>query len=103
LSLLAVLVLNGNLAGIILQYKAFNLMHGYIGMVAALLTYMSLQEAELISRGKWLNRIYRPVGLIITLVAALVLLVHQRLLSSGITHYWVSSVFPYPGAAVCYL
>jgi hypothetical protein len=95
LNLLAVLVLNGSLAGIIFLYKAFNLMHGYIGLAAALLTYMSLREAELISRGNWLNRVYRPVriGLILTLVAALVLLVHQQMLSSGITHYWLSGIF----------
>ena len=94
LTFLAVLVFSGSLAAIILEHQAFQLMHVYIGVVAALLTYISLREASLISRGAWFNRVYRPVrmGLVVALLSALVLLAHQRLLSMGITHYWLSGL-----------
>ncbi|WP_161889860.1 DUF4401 domain-containing protein [Pontibacter russatus] len=91
---LAVLVFCGSLAAIILDLGAYNLLHGYIGIVAGLLTYMSLREAALISQRPWFSRLYGPVrmGLVVTLVAALALLVHQRLASANITHYWLSGL-----------
>lgn len=94
LTFLAVLVVNGSLAAILLDHGAFNLMHGYIGIAAWLLTYVSLREAAFISMGAWFGRTYGParMGLAVTLVAALVLLVHQKLLSFGITHYWLSGL-----------
>ncbi|GAA4434348.1 hypothetical protein GCM10023188_25180 [Pontibacter saemangeumensis] len=95
LTFLAVLVFSGSLAAIILNHQALNLMHGYIGAVAGLLTYLSLREATLISLGSWFSRVYGPVrmGLVVTLVAALALLMHQPPLpAGGITHYWLSGV-----------
>ncbi len=94
LSFLAVLVFNGSIAAMLLYLRAFDLIHVYTGITAVLLTYISLQEPQLISRGAWLNRMYLPVrtGLVVTLLAALMVLVHPKLLSLQLAHYWVSGV-----------
>ncbi|MFD3001398.1 DUF4401 domain-containing protein [Pontibacter toksunensis] len=95
LRFLAVLVFFGSLAGITLIYEADNLMHVFIGVVTALLTYMSLKEAKFMRRSALLNQVYRPLrmGLVFSLLSGLALLVHQPLLSIDITHLWVSSLF----------
>ncbi|MCJ8165504.1 DUF4401 domain-containing protein [Pontibacter sp. E15-1] len=91
---LAVLMLFGSLAAMLLYFRAFDFIHAYTGVTASLLTYLSLQEARLISKGAWFNRAYRPVrmGLVIALLAALAVLVHPALLSVQVAHYWVSGV-----------
>lgn len=58
-----------------------------------LAAYLRLQAC--MRRSVLFNQAYRPLrmGLVFSLLAGLVLLVHQPILSTKITHFWVSSLF----------
>ena len=92
---ISVLVLNGSLLGLIYDNKIYNVAHGLVVLLAAVLTYMSLNEAKLITASPKLNAKYRPVrmGVVFSLVLTLGLLVHQKLLSSNVQHFWIASLF----------
>ncbi|MBC5992744.1 DUF4401 domain-containing protein [Pontibacter cellulosilyticus] len=91
----SVLVLNGSLLGLIYDNKVYNVAHGLVVLLAAVLTYMSLYEAKLITASPKVNLKYRPVrmGVVFSLVVTLALFVHQKFLSSQIEHFWISSLF----------
>ena len=92
---LAVLVLSNSLLGLLFIHKVYNIAHGLIVLQAAILTFMSLNEAKLIAQSTALNAKYSPVrmGVIFSLVITLALFVHQKFLSTAIGHFWVSGLF----------
>ncbi|WP_299822373.1 DUF4401 domain-containing protein [uncultured Pontibacter sp.] len=87
-----VLVLNGSLLGLLVIHKIDNAAHLHIALLAAILTYISLNEARLISLHAKLNAKYSPVlmGVVFSLLLMLALLVHQKFLSTAIGHFWIS-------------
>ncbi|MFD2246389.1 DUF4401 domain-containing protein [Pontibacter ruber] len=91
---IAVLVLNGSLLSLIVIHKAYNLSHALIALQAAALTYMSLQEPKLLATSPRVALLFGPVrmGLVFSLVILLGLLVHQKFLSTSISHFWISSI-----------
>ncbi|MDO6389238.1 DUF4401 domain-containing protein [Pontibacter sp. BT731] len=92
---IAVLVLNGSLLSLIFIHKVYNLSHALIVVLAGILTFMSLHEAKLLALSRRFALVFGPVrmGLIFSLIVTLVLFVHQKLLSSNITHFWLSGLF----------
>ena len=92
---IAVLVLNGSLLSLIFMHKVYNLSHALIVALAGILTFMSLYEAKLLALSRRFALVFGPVrmGLIFSLIITLGLFVHQKFLSSNITHFWVSGLF----------
>ncbi|GGG07886.1 DUF4401 domain-containing protein [Pontibacter amylolyticus] len=92
---ISVLVLNGSLLSLIFIHKVYNLSHALIMVLAGILTFISLYEAKLLALSRRFALVFGPVrmGLIFSLIIALVLFVHQKLLSSSITHFWLSGLF----------
>ncbi|WP_299984498.1 DUF4401 domain-containing protein [uncultured Pontibacter sp.] len=92
---ISVLVLNGSLLSLIFLHKVYNLSHALIVVLAALLTFISLYEAKLLAMSRRFALVFGPVrmGLVFSLIITLVLFVHQKLLSTNITHFWLSGLF----------
>ncbi|MBD1398089.1 DUF4401 domain-containing protein [Pontibacter sp. JH31] len=91
----AVLVLNGSLLSLTFMHQVYNLSHALLAMLAAVLTYMSLYEAKLLAASRRVALVFGPVrmGVILSLVTTLGLFMHQKFLSSSITHFWLSGLF----------
>ncbi|MCP2042644.1 DUF4401 domain-containing protein [Pontibacter sp. HSC-36F09] len=92
---ISVLVLNGSLLSLIFIHKVYNLSHVLVMLLAGMLTLMSLSEAKLLALSRRFALVFGPVrmGLIFSLIITLVLFVHQKLLSTNITHFWMSGLF----------
>ncbi|MBO9562609.1 MAG: DUF4401 domain-containing protein [Niastella sp.] len=94
LSFLAVLTVNGALICLILFNNQYSSLHFYIAIVTiGLITFM-LQEANLITGGKKLSRLYNPIklGLLFSVLAAYVLVSTKGLFSFSIHFNLVSSI-----------
>ena len=92
---LAVLVLNGSLLSLIFIHKVYNLSHVLVVLLAGILVFMSLYEAKLLALSRRFTLVFGPVrmGLVFSLIFTLVLFVHQKLLSTHISYFWVSGLF----------
>ncbi|MBX0333952.1 DUF4401 domain-containing protein [Pontibacter sp. HSC-14F20] len=92
---ISVLVLNGSLLSLIFIHKVYNLSHALIMVLAGILTLMSLYEAKLLALSRRFALVFGPVrmGVVFSLINTLVLFVHQKLLSTNITHFWLSGLF----------
>ncbi|WP_162428397.1 DUF4401 domain-containing protein [Pontibacter pudoricolor] len=91
---LSVLVLNGSLMSLPYILRISDLIHVYVGLIATLLTYLSLHEAKLISQSIKLNKRYGPVrmGLVFSLVGVLILLSHQEFDADSVNHLWIATI-----------
>jgi hypothetical protein len=91
---LSVLVLSGSLMSLPYIFNLPDLLHVFVGLSAAILTYLSLHEAKLISQSPKLNKLYGPVrmGLVFSLVGVLILLSHQEFDADRINHIWISTI-----------
>ncbi|PKV66904.1 DUF4401 domain-containing protein [Pontibacter ramchanderi] len=92
---LSVLVLNGSLLSLIFIHKVYNLSHVLVVLLAGMVAFMSLYEARLLALSRRFALVFGPVriGLIFSLIFTLVLFVHQKLLSTHISYFWVSGLF----------
>jgi len=91
---LAVLVLGGSLMSLPYIFKIPDLMHVLVGLVAAILTYMSLHEAKLITINRKLNKLYGPLrmGLVFVLTGSIILLSHQNFDTDRLNYTWISTI-----------
>jgi len=92
---IAVLIINGSLAGLILINLNITLLHIFIGVLAVALTYLSVNEPFFISKNIFTNGAFRPVrmGLVLSLIAAFLFIQHYQRFEITINHVWVTSVF----------
>ncbi|PVY44080.1 DUF4401 domain-containing protein [Pontibacter virosus] len=92
---ISMMVLNGSLLSLIFIHKVYNLSHALIVVLAGMLTLISLYEAKLLALSRRFALVFGPVrmGLIFSLINTLGLFVHQKLLSTNITHFWLSGLF----------
>ncbi|SIQ60786.1 DUF4401 domain-containing protein [Pontibacter lucknowensis] len=92
---LSVLVLNGSLLSLIFIHKVYNLSHVLVVVLVGVLTFISLYEAKLLALSRRFTLVFGPVrmGLIFSLIITLGLFVHQKFLSTNITHFWLSGLF----------
>jgi hypothetical protein len=73
LSFISVLILNGSLLFLIMNNKAYNIIHLYNALITLGLAYWFLNEAKLIIKNKRVSKLYDPVrtGLVFSLIFGL--------------------------------
>jgi uncharacterized membrane protein len=94
LAFLAVLTINGALICWILLNNNYNLLHIYIAIATIGLTTFMLQEANIITAGKKLSRLYNPIqlGLLFSVLAAYAFVSTAGILKFSLHFNLVSSI-----------
>jgi hypothetical protein len=90
----ATLVFWGSLISLPLIHEVPELLYIHVGAMAAILTYLSLNEAKLISQHPRLNKLYAPlrIGLVFAFIGLLILLGHYNLPQEKFEHLWLASL-----------
>ncbi|WP_242926528.1 DUF4401 domain-containing protein [Pontibacter vulgaris] len=90
----ATLVFWGSLISLPLIYDVPELLYVHVGMMAAILTYLSLNEAILIAQHPRLAKLYAPVriGLVFAFIGLLILLAHHNFFPEKFDHLWLASL-----------
>ncbi|NDK57188.1 DUF4401 domain-containing protein [Pontibacter fetidus] len=91
---LATLVFWGSLVSLPLIFEMPELLYVHVGVMAAILVYLSLHEARLIAQHPRLNKLYAPVriGSVFSFIGLLILLAHHTLLPEKLEYLWVASL-----------
>ncbi len=98
LSFLSILIINGSFIFLIVDNDLQNLIHLYNAIILALLTYVFLNEAKLLSLNRLLSKLYNPVriGLIISVLIGLAIVGQKGIFDFGIKRIWISSFITIP-------
>ncbi|MBC5774259.1 DUF4401 domain-containing protein [Pontibacter sp. KCTC 32443] len=90
----ATLVFWGSLISLPLIHELPELLYVHVGVMVAILTYLSLNEAKLIAQHPRLAKLYAPVriGLVFAFIGLLIMLAHHSFLVKGIEHLWLASL-----------
>lgn len=94
LAFIAVLLVNGSIMALILFNDNYNLLHVYMAVIIAGLTLFMMNEAELITSGEKISRLYNPVrmGLLCSLLTAMIFLVKWHQVSFSVNYNLISFI-----------
>jgi len=93
LSFVSVIIINGSILALVLRNNAFNFIPIYISILALVMTYFFLKEANIITKNKVLSELYNPVktGLIFSFLIALVFLGKKGIVTISLGYILYSS------------
>jgi len=93
LSFVSVIIINGSILALVLRNNAFNFIPIYISILALVMTYFFLKEANIITKSKVLSELYNPVktGLIFSFLIALVFLGKKGIVTISLGYILYSS------------
>ena len=98
LSFIAVLIINGSLLYMTVNFRSYHLIHIYNAVLLAALCYFFLNEAKLITYGRTISKLYNPLrtGLIISVITGLVFVGKKQLFYFSSDYRWLSSIITIP-------
>ncbi|RXP53798.1 DUF4401 domain-containing protein [Lutibacter sp. HS1-25] len=94
LSFVAVITACGSILSLIILNKVYELFQMYTVLIAAMLTYVILNEGKIITINNKFSKLYNPIriGLIFSLLFGLAFLGNRTILDLNIGFIWLSSV-----------
>ncbi|MFC6102248.1 DUF4401 domain-containing protein [Olivibacter domesticus] len=94
LTFVAIFTLNGSILALILSSRCYDLIHVYVSLLAMLVCYFFLQEANIVNMRKALSALYNPIrtGLVFSFLSGLVCLGKKGLVSASPDYIWITSI-----------
>ncbi len=94
LSFISILTINGSLLTLIASNDLFSLIHLYIIINTALLVFIFLNEAKIITYNKILSKLYNPsrIAIIISLLTGLIVVGSKDFIPVSTNFIWLSSI-----------
>lgn len=94
ISFVSVLIISGGLFTLLISNDTTNLIHVYICLLAFVLTFVFLKEAQLLKSGKKIAKLYNPVriALIFSFLAGLIFMTKMNTFKFSNEYIWISSV-----------
>ncbi|MCF6308708.1 MAG: DUF4401 domain-containing protein [Flavobacteriaceae bacterium] len=94
LSFISILTINGSLLALIASNNLYSLIHLYIAINTALLVFIFLNEAKIITYNKKFSKLYNPsrIAIVISLLTGLIVVGTKDFLPISTNIIWISSL-----------